>query len=418
MADTKEDFIRQGQADVSQIAPGSNPYDPSGIINSITTAVATRSFATTLNEQNLVSTFFDNLVNLTGLEKLAASAASGILVTEGVNFAIIPVDTVYVIGSNSYIVDTETTILERIDSVVSLSQTAGTATIDLGFNHQLVTGVQLTITGAIEPEYNGIFSVFLASASTLTFDIDPAAPATATGVIIATATTGIVPVTSEEFGLDKNLTADSLASLGEIIVNVNNTARVDFDGISGGLNEETQEEFNARQAENLTLPQAPYNENNIRAVAREVNNVNDVSFGDREAGKVTVFITGKINIIPDAGTLAAVREKIVAIQPPDDLDEFLFVLPPSPVAENFTLEVTPNTTAMRDAVRFTLEDFLTNNAKVGVSIEQSDYVASVQGVVDAQGTPVSQVIFVDPTNGTVVNANEIVIPGVFNFDNP
>lgn len=72
----------------------------------------------------------------------------------------------------------------NLKTVASLTQSAGTATLTCS-GHGFSVGQTLLLAGANEAQYNGEFKVLTITANTLTFAIDPAAPASATGASLS-----------------------------------------------------------------------------------------------------------------------------------------------------------------------------------------------------------------------------------------
>jgi hypothetical protein len=94
-------------------------------------------------------------------------------------------------------------------SITSITRVGATATVTTAAAHKLATGDKVTIAGAVQPEYNGTYSVTVTGDTTYTYTVSgtPATPATGT-------ITQLAYITNVVSDLDVSGTAEPLYALG------------------------------------------------------------------------------------------------------------------------------------------------------------------------------------------------------------
>lgn len=185
-------------------------------------------------------------------------------------------------------------------------------------------------------------------------------------IAIGTAT---VPVRCLTAGAIGNCDADTILSLVSPISGIDQDATVDTGGITGGFDAETVEQLRARFIERLRNPPAAGTESDYIRWAKEVVGVTRAWAIANRYGSGTVgilfVVDGEMDIIPTAPKVAEVQAYIDERKP---ITADATVYAPTGVEMDFTIAVTPNTTAVKDAVEAELEDLLRREAEPGVTI--------------------------------------------------
>lgn len=217
-----------------------------------------------------------------------------------------------------------------------------------------------------------------------------------------------ITVTAEVAGEDGNRDAAVELSFESPITGVDATADVDTGGLVSGSDEETTEAFRTRVLARIQSPPHGGSKDDYIAWAKEVSGVTRAWCVplDDGPGTVTVYFVrdNDASLIPDAGEITAVQNYIDASsRKPVTAD--VTVKAPTPVELDFTISVTPNTTAVKAAVEAELEDLLLD-ASPGSTVLLSKVrtaIGTASGVTDYSLT--------SPTTDTVHDPDELAIMG-------
>lgn len=206
-----------------------------------------RDLETQLFPQTAEGEFLDLWGGYEGLKRNPASPAFGTVNVSGVNATPLPLGTVFTGANGIEYATTAAGVVEvRGQSVVSLQRIGSTVTATTPSAHELATGQTVTMAGANEAEYNGAFSITVLSETQFQYTISSQPATPATGTITLSATYAIAPVLSAVGGQASNLSAGSALSTQTEIAGIDGTALVNFSGISGGADIETDELYRAR----------------------------------------------------------------------------------------------------------------------------------------------------------------------------
>lgn len=141
------------------------------------------------------------------------------------------------------------------------------------------------------------------------------------------------------------------------------------------------------------------------------------------AGFVTVFFvrdndgTG-IDIIPDAGEIATTKAAIVnTIKPAEVLSENIIVLAPTPVIVNVSISnLNPNTTAMREAITASLQDFFALKTGLGDTVLRAEIEDEIFNTIDATGArPKLGFNLVSPVSDIFCDFDQLPVLGTVGF---
>jgi uncharacterized phage protein gp47/JayE len=228
------------------------------------------------------------------------------------------------------------------------------------------------------------------------------------GVVIASGT-ATADVTALTAGAAATLTAAEPLSLESPLVGVSSSATAASSTVDG-TDEETDEELRARLKARIGFAPHGGAENDYIKWATEVPGVTRAWVYPLELGAGTVTVRfvrddDPGSIIPSAGEVTAVQDYIDVLRP---VNADLTVVAPVADTQNFTISITPDTTATRTAVEAELEDMLRREVEPGGTMLLSQVelaVGNAEGITDFTITsPATDTTYTTghlPTMGTV-----------------
>lgn len=274
------------KVDVQREAPDSNPYLAAHWLRSLVAGFARRVFDLYRDlrrtEQRLLPDTADDETaprwgNIYVGPSNAASGATGTAVATGTAGGTVPSGKQMTAGGVTYESTALATIADESLSLSSLVRTGSTAVATTSAPHNLSSFIPVTITGAVETEYNVVDAeVTITGADTFTYEVVGAPASPATGAPVAEYTAAAVPIVSVDAGADTNQTLDTALTLAGPEVDVDNTLYVTFDEVSGGTDDEALAAYKARYLEKIRNPVAHFNVADITAKAKEVPGVTRV----------------------------------------------------------------------------------------------------------------------------------------------
>jgi uncharacterized phage protein gp47/JayE len=198
-------------------------------------------------------------------------------------------------------------------------------------------------------------------------------------------------------GADGSCEAGVELSFESPIAGVEATAIVAAGGIVGGSDEESDDDLRTRLLERLREPPHGGSKADYIAWAKEVAGVTRAWCFPLELGAGTVVVRfvrdDDASLIPDAGEVATVQAHIDEVRP---VTATVTVQAPIADALNYTISITPNTTAVRAAVEAELKDLLLRIAEPGGVIPRSQIevaIGTADGVTDFEVTvPAADVV--------------------------
>lgn len=185
-------------------------------------------------------------------------------------------------------------------------------------------------------------------------------------------------VTAVVAGDDANTDAGVTVSLESPIAGVFTAATVAAGALSGGADEESDDDLRTRLLERLREPPHGGSAADYIAWAKEVAGVTRAWVYPLELGAGTVVVRftrdDDASPIPDAGEVAAVQSYIDERRP---VTATVTVLAPTAVPLALTIDLTPDTPAARAAVEAELRDLLRRDGKPGGTIFKSQIEVAV-----------------------------------------
>lgn len=300
-----EDRIK---ADVQREAEDSNPYLKVHWLRSLIAGFALRIYDFYLDLKRIELRLMPDTADSVSISKWGkiyvgnvnpATISSGEVIATGVSGSLISKDVILNSNDQSYVVSESSQISNNSIQVSSITRSANVATVTTTSNHNLSSFVEVTISGANESDYNGTFSISVQSETTFTFTVDNSPTTPATGSISAAFTSAVVKVKSSSFGKSTNLTADTPLTLDQPIIGVEDTLHVSQSQISGGIDEESESDYQNRYLEKIRNPSANFNKAKIIEWCKQITGVTRVwveEAGDRVGTIDIASITRSGNI--------------------------------------------------------------------------------------------------------------------------
>ena len=323
---TLRQIVERVRADIVSLLPDLDPTIPSSFIRAMVESFAVRINAANLLTDQAVREAFPQTATGANLERFAegisrnpASSASGNIVLFGTALAIVPLETALTSTAGEvYRTLSSVTLSNQTIGVTSLSSAGGLATA-IANGHALATGQDVTISGAVDAEYNGTFKITVIDENTFSYPVDGSPNSPTSGGITAAYSGSLAAIRSEGEGIATNLVSGAKLSIASPISGVSSTALVRFDGITGGADLEDDENLRSRILEVRAAIPANFSQDSITLRARRIPGVTRVAVqpATPEPGDVTVLFVrdGDTNIIPSAVDVEAVRQELLLILP-------------------------------------------------------------------------------------------------------
>lgn len=219
-------------------------------------------------------------------------------------------------------------------------------------------------------------------------------------------------VTASVAGSDGNVDPGVTLTLISTIEGVSTSATVGSDGITGGSDEEGEEDLRARFL--ARIRQAPHGGADFDYVtwALEISGVTRAWCFPQQLGDGTVGVTfvcddQEGSIIPDAATVAEVQAHIDDERP---VTADVTVYAPIAVSLDMTIQLAPSTVAVQAAVEAELQDLITREAEPGATILLShlnEAISIASGETDH--------VLVSPTADVTYSSSQIAVLGTITW---
>lgn len=181
--------------------------------------------------------------------------------------------------------------------------------------------------------------------------------------------TATVQVSADVAGASGNAGSGTRLSFVQPLAGISASTLVTLAGLTQGADQESDEALRDRILARIRKPPQGGAAGDYIAWALEVPGVTRAWVYPLENGVGTVVVRfvrdNDVSFIPDSTEVAAVQTYIDERRP---VTAQVTVLAPTPVAINMTIALTPNTTAVREAVQAELADLIQREAKPGGTI--------------------------------------------------
>ncbi|MCK5019187.1 MAG: baseplate J/gp47 family protein, partial [Candidatus Peribacteraceae bacterium] len=334
--------------------------------------------------------FLERWAQYEGLSRIAAIASAGSITVTGVATTSIPALTEFTNAESTLVATTiAATLALQNFSISSLTRSGTTITGITTSDHNFATGLTITIAGAVETDYNGVFVITVIDTDTFTYEITGTPTTPATGTITASYTGASIPVEAIDPGEDGNLESGAQLQVTIPISGLDADAFTQFLGLTGGTDEETDTNLLLRTLQSRANPVANFNEAAIIKEALAVAGVTRV-FVKRitpTIGSVTIAFMrdDDSNPIPDAGEIAEVETVIHDITPAQSDLADIIIQAPTPVSVNFTFTViSPDTSTMQTAITNSLVAFFRDEVDYETDVDEDKYRAAIINTIDPE----------------------------------
>jgi len=234
----------------------------------------------------------------------------------------------------------------------------------------------------------------------------------------------IIDLTAQEGGSDGNSEPLSVLSFVSPIAGVDSTATVDAFGLTGGVDEESDDELRARTIARKRQPPHGGAAFDYVAWAKEVSGVTRAWVisqyrGPGTAGVAFARDNDPNTIIPTSAQIEEVRQYLIQhVDPltgvdvgiPIGAEEGLFMIEPTLFSQDFAIDIYPNTVAIQQAIQSSLDDLLFIEGGPGETLYISEMIVAISA---AQGLVMHRLV--SPANDVAFPTNRVPVLGTVMF---
>lgn len=386
--------------------------------------------------QTATDEFLDRWGGYEDLPRNPATGASGPVSLNGTVGTLINAGEQFT-GSNDVVYSVITPAAVEVVALLltSLTRSGTTATAITPVPHKLATGMSMTVSGASQSQYNVTAPVTVTGPNSYTYQVAGSPVTPATGTITETSNLATLSVQAITTGPSTNLIAG--ATMNVNLPNVASLAYVQFGGVGGGADIESNEDYRDRIIESRSNISGVFTEDQIKIAARTIPGntrvfvkrpVTALGSGTQglpsyspAAGQVVVIVVrdDDANIIPTQTILDQTKAAIIARGrlPAHTRADDVFVLAPVAQVVDFAFSaILPNTETMKTSIRNQLVAFFQDS----VTFEQDIPAPSYQGVIQntrdiVTGERLQSFTLSSPTSAIVVAAGNIPVLGTITF---
>lgn len=373
----------------------------------------------------LPDTAVDNLERWAAIWRInrtAGVSSSGNVVVTGTLGATVPAGSLMEAGGGiEYRSRTAVSVTAKNISISSLTRTGSTATATSA-GHGLASNVPVTISGAVETEYNvADAEITVVDEDTFTYQISGTPTTPATGTIVGDFESAVIVVDSLTFSDGNDQVLDAELTFQSPAVGIDESANVDSGGLGGGVTQETDAQLRERLLDRIQNPVAQFNVAQITAVAKTVPGVTRVFVNEATPteGECEIYFMrdNDANPIPNGAEIAEVDAKIQAIRPVNTAEADVDVLAPTGTATAFTFTaISPNTDSMKAAVLANLQQFFAERTTLATNAPEDGYRSAIFNTVDpTTGESLASFTLSAPSGDIVAGAGVIPTLGTVTF---
>lgn len=427
--DTYDQVVERTRADIANELPDVDPTISGSFVGALAIANAGRHYDNILLIQQLIKELFPQTASgeflemwaqYEGLSRLPATQSTGSITVTGVAGTAVPALTEWRTADNIIVSSLTGVNLAADSQSVTLTKSGTTITGVTASNHTLSTGMDVTIAGATDTDYNGTFTIIVIDVDEFTYEAlsEPAA-ASDSGTVSYTGAS--IDVEANDPGEDGNLASGAELQITAPIIGLDATAFVQFLGLTGGAEDETNAALLERVLFSRANPVANFNESAIVLQAKTVPGVTRVFVNPITPyiGAVTVAFMrdNDSNPIPDAGEVQDVEDALLEILPATSDPSDLYVQAPTPVTVDFTFTtILPDTPTMREAIEANLTVYFDEETEYETDIDEDKYRSVIINTVDTEtGDGLLTFTLSTPSGDIVISTGEIGVLGTVSF---
>jgi hypothetical protein len=360
-----------------------------------------------------------------GVTQKVATTASGLVTFTGTAGTTIPNGTaIQTTTGLEYTTQIDSTIASNTVNITSLSRAGYVVTAVTSSDHNLASGVEVTISGATETNYNVTAIITVTDTNAFSYEITTTPTTPATGSPQVTFVTASTTIESSDVGLDYNAIEGTELNLISPISGLDTAAYVQYTELSGGTNIETIEELRTRINARTAAMAAPFTVAGLPSFIRENNTGVTrvwVEAATPSAGYTTIYFTrdNDTNILPSSAEAAAVKTSITneetGVLPANMSESALTVSSPAAVSVDFTFSaLSPNTTDMQTTITNSLIDYFKNNTNVSSNITLDDIKRIISSSFDSSGN-IPTYTLTTPSSDVLIGSGELGVLGTITY---
>jgi len=426
----RQEIVDRVKTDVQNELPQSEPFLRNSYLSAFCIGMATSFYDLYVNQQALQQQMFpdtatgdfaDRWASYKGITRNAATASSGYITIAGVAGITIPAGTIFSTDSNiQYKTLSDAKIAAQSVSVATLTRSDGIAYATTADVHHLVDGASVSISGAAQSEYNITADITVTSTTKFNYPVSGAPITPATGTILASYTFASIEIIATSYGEETNLDSGTELNIVTPISGVDSSAYVQYEGLTGGTDAETDDAFRTRYLYAYQNPISYWNESFIVTQCRKVNGVDRVFVQSitPDIGQITIYFTmSDDDVIPSSVEVDNVKNKLLEVKPADRDPEDIIVMAPTPVPVSFSFSaLTPNTATMQQAIIANLKQMFKEVPSVGEDLSQYAYESAIYQSVDpATGKYVTAFSLTSPVGDITCATGELATYGGCTF---
>lgn len=361
---------------------------------------------------------------LKGVDVNPASSSVGFITATGLSGNIISQGDLYTTENDfDYeVINQNYTLQTQVLNVTSITRSGSTATATFNVAHKIATNTDVTFAGAVEPEYNGTFTVTAISETQLTYPVSGTPGTPAGGTITATLTFTSIEVRSVDTGQNKNLDSGAKLTLKTPIIGVDDDAYVQFTKIAGGEDEEDIESYRARVLDTYANPIATMNDATIIKLAKSISGITRVWAFDATpiAGEFEVYHTrdNDDDPIPTPAELDILKDELLKLKYPPMRDQDVHVLPPTKINVDFVFtDLQPDSQLLRDEIEKNLVQFFKEIPNVSQNVAEDGYRSVIWQTLNPEtGQFVESFVLSNPTGDIAIASGQLALLGTITWN--
>lgn len=340
--------------------------------------------------------FLEYHCGLNNVVRFDPTASNGFTAAPGTVGTAVPIDTPLTFSGRSYKVLSDAQVQNYTGSI-SLSWSGGVVTAETDGTHSLSTGLNVVISGATQSAYNGTFTITAISRTKFTYEVSDTLT---TDNASYSSDYALLSIESNGTGSEQNAGSGSIFAI--TVTGLTGEAYAGPDGIDGGLDQETEDDFRARGLESYnatpgiaTPPAIKFSAKSIAGNTRVFVVRPDGTSGGTPgqagykplAGETVVYVLrdNDASIIPTTEKLQETKDKIISDGnwPTFISDDALYLLAPNIDGVDFQFtDTVPNTDTMRASIQSSIPSFFEDAADFETGILLTDIVDFLRTISD------------------------------------
>lgn len=369
------------------------------------------------------------------LERNPALGGRGLITLPGtIASTLIPLGKEFAANGFIYSSTAVASINDITEAITSITRSGTLATATTDSNHNLATGQEITIAGAVETEYNGLVTIIVTVLDEFKYTVSGSPSTPATGTITYQSIFASINAQCTTTGQETNLDSGaSLSMASPSIAGASSTAIVQFDGLTGGTEVEEDGSYLTRILLSRSLIEGVFTAGQIKLAALGISG-NTRVFVIRPdlstcAGSPTFPTPGQVSvyilrdddpsITPSQTILDETKEAVIdnGKMPGHTSEADVFVLAPTLIVTDFTFSsLSPDTETMKDAIEANLKAFFEDTVVFGTDVTEASYQAAIQNTQDLiTGDFITSFSLSAPSGDITVIQGEIASLGVVTY---